>query len=220
MAQLKICCIQSPHEAELALERGASALGLVSAMPSGPGPISVERIALIASAVRGRAQTFLLTALTDAASIAQEHERCGTTTVQLVDHVAPSERAALRKLRPGLCIVQVVHVRGAEALEDAREAAEHSDALLLDSGNPLAARKELGGTGRVHDWELSARIVEAARVRVWLAGGLRADNVAQAVRRVRPFGVDLCSGVRTMDRLDSAKLEAFVAALRATPSHR
>lgn len=215
MTHLKVCCIQDAGEAEIALQRGAAALGLVSAMPSGPGPISVERIAQIASLVRGRAKTFLLTALTEAEAIAQEHERCGTTTVQLVDHVAASERAALRKLRPGLRIVQVVHVRGADALDEACEAAEHSDALLLDSGNPAAARKELGGTGRVHDWEISARIVAAARVPVWLAGGLRADNVAQAVRSVRPFGVDLCSSVRTDDRLDAARLDALVAALRA-----
>lgn len=215
MPQLKVCCIQDTREAEIALQRGAAALGLVSAMPSGPGPISTERIAQIASAVRGRAETFLLTALTDAAAIAQEHQRCGTTTVQLVDHVASRERSALRKMRPGLRIVQVVHVRGPEALDDAREAAEHSDALLLDSGNPDAARKELGGTGRVHDWEISARIVAAARIPVWLAGGLRADNVAQAARCVQPFGVDLCSSVRTDDQLDAAKLDALVAALRA-----
>ncbi len=211
--RLKVCCIQDLEEAELALELGASALGLVSAMPSGPGPIPEERIAAIAHAVRGRAETFLLTALTQAAAIAEQHARCGTTTLQLVDDVEPVERAELKTRLPHVAIVQVVHVRGPESLDRAREAAVHSDALLLDSGNPNAALKELGGTGRVHDWSVSRRIVESVPLPVWLAGGLQPLNVARAVSGVGPHGVDLCSGVRTADRLDRAKLARFVAAL-------
>lgn len=214
MTRLKVCCIQDADEARLALRHGASALGLVAAMPSGPGPIPEERIASIAAAVRREAETFLLTALVDAAAIAEQHARCGTTTIQLVDRVEPRERAALRALLPGVALVQVVHVAGPESLDEAREAAEHADALLLDSGNRAAATKELGGTGRVHDWDHSRAIVAAARVPVWLAGGLRAANVADAVARVRPHGVDLCTGVRTDGRLDAAKLDAFVRALR------
>jgi phosphoribosylanthranilate isomerase len=212
--RLKVCCIQDLEEAELALELGASALGLVSAMPSGPGPIPEERIARIARSVRGRAKTFLLTALTEAAAIAEQHARCDTTTLQLVDEVSPQVRAALRARLPRVEIVQVVHVRGPESLEQAREAAEHSDALLLDSGNPTAERKELGGTGRVHDWSISRRIVEAVRLPVWLAGGLNPENVAAATRAVAPHGVDLCSGVRTAERLDRAKLARFASAMR------
>jgi phosphoribosylanthranilate isomerase len=211
--RLKVCCIQDLEEAELALELGAAALGLVSAMPSGPGPIAEERIAAIAHAVRGRAETFLLTALTQAAAIAAQHARCDTTTLQLVDDVEADERAKLRALLPHVAIVQVVHVRGPESVDRAREAALHSDALLLDSGNPNAALKELGGTGRVHDWSVSRRIVDSVPLPVWLAGGLQERNIASAVRGVGPHGVDLCSGVRTADRLDRAKLARFVAAL-------
>jgi phosphoribosylanthranilate isomerase len=215
MTRLKVCCIQDELEAQLAIEHGADAIGLVAAMPSGPGPIPEERIALVARAVGGRAETFLLTALVDAAAIAEQHARCGTSTIQLVDHVEAVERARLRRLLPGVALVQVIHVVGPESVEEARADAEHADALLLDSGNRSAATKELGGTGRVHDWSVSGRVVESVRVPVWLAGGLRPDNVADAVARGRPHGVDLCTGVRTAGRLDPSKLAAFARALRS-----
>jgi phosphoribosylanthranilate isomerase len=89
--------------------------------------------------------------------------------------------------------------------------ARYVDALLLDSGNQKLAIKELGGTGRVHDWRISRRIRDAVEVPVFLAGGLNAANVAAAVAAVEPHGVDVCSGVRTDGRLDPAKLRAFVA---------
>ena len=89
------------------------------------------------------------------------------------------------------------------------------DAWRLDSGNRTLPVKELGGTGRTHDWGLSARIVAEAGVPVFLAGGLCAGNVGQAIRSVRPYGVDLCSGVRTGDALDERKLLAFMEAVEA-----
>lgn len=212
--RLKVCCIQDEHEARLAILHGAAAIGLVAAMPSGPGPIPESRIAAVARAVGAHAETFLLTALVDAAAIAEQHARCGTSAIQLVDHVEARERAALRALLPGVALVQVIHVAGHGSIDEARAGAEHADALLLDSGNRGAPTKELGGTGRVHDWGISARIVAAARVPVWLAGGLAPRNVAEAVALVRPHGVDLCTGVRTDGSLDAAKLAAFVRALR------
>jgi phosphoribosylanthranilate isomerase len=109
----------------------------------------------------------------------------------------------------------VIHVEDESALDEANAAAPHVDALLLDSGRPKAAVRELGGTGRAHDWSVSARIVAQCGRPVFLAGGLNAGNVREAVARVRPFGVDLCSGVRRDGRLDAEKLGAFVAALRA-----
>lgn len=212
--QLKVCCIASVAEAELALAHGADALGLVSAMPSGPGPIPDHDIAFIARAVRGRARTFLLTSRTVPRDIAAQVRAAGTDTVQLVDTLNEGALQELRALLPGVALVQVIHVRDAGALEQARAWAEHCDALLLDSGNPHAAIRELGGTGRTHDWAISAELVRAvAPCPVFLAGGLRADNVAEAVRTVRPSGVDLCSGVRTGGRLDETKLSAFTTAL-------
>jgi phosphoribosylanthranilate isomerase len=209
----KICCIQDRLEAALAVSAGAYAIGLVSAMPSGPGPIADERIRDIAPAVPASVATFLLTSRRTAAGIAEQHAFCGTTHLQLVDTVEPGAWTELRRRRPGTRLVQVIHVHAESSLADAVAAAPHVDAILLDSGNQALPVKELGGTGRVHDWAVSRRIVEAVAVPVFLAGGLRPDNVAEAIRVVRPFGVDVCSGVRTGGRLDPVKLSRFVEAV-------
>jgi phosphoribosylanthranilate isomerase len=217
---IKICCISTPQEATLARDAGAYALGLVSAMPSGPGVISDILVGEIAAAVRGQGvKTFLLTSKVNAAAIAQQHAAAGTTTLQLVDELPLGDLQALRVLCTGVALVQVIHVANEQALSQALAVAPFVDAVLLDSGLPDAAIKELGGTGRTHDWALSRRIRDALAalaqpVPLWLAGGLRPDNVAQAIHTVRPFGLDVCSGVRTDGNLDPVKLRAFIAAVR------
>ena len=215
--RIKICCIQSEGEARLAIAQGADALGLVGTMPSGPGPIDDARIATIAARVPPPVATFLLTSETETEAIIAHARRCRTNTLQLVDRVADEAWPRLRQALPGIKLVQVIHVGGEEAFAEALAAAAHADALLLDSGQPHAAIKVLGGTGRVHDWAVSRRIVEAAPCPVLLAGGLRADNVGAAIATVRPFGVDVCTGVRRADdySLDPEKLAAFVAAVAA-----
>jgi phosphoribosylanthranilate isomerase len=210
---VKICCIADVAEARLAISAGASVIGLVSAMPSGPGPIPEELIEQIAANVPAPTETFLLTALRDAEAIADQHRRCGTTALQLVDHVTEPELKRLRKLVPGVRLVQVIHVVGPESVDEARAAAALVDMLLLDSGNPRLAVKELGGTGRVHDWMHSRRICESADVPVLLAGGLNPGNVRVAMERVRPAGLDVCSGLRSDGRLDAGKLRDFFRAI-------
>jgi phosphoribosylanthranilate isomerase len=194
-----------------AVECGASAVGLVSAMPSGPGVIPEELIAEIAARVPPPVATFLLTCKQDADAIVAQQRRCGVNTLQLCDRVARDVYAELRARLRGVSIVQVVHVAGEESYEEAVSVAPHVDALLLDSGNQSLAVKELGGTGRTHDWRLSRRIVEASPAPVFLAGGLKDENVAEAIETVRPFGLDVCSGVRTDGRLDAGKLKRFFA---------
>ena len=211
--RVKVCCIRDEREAALAVRLGAAALGLVSAMPSGPGVISEATIARIAAAVPPPVATFLLTSLQDAAAIAAQQRRLGTSTLQLVDRVEPGAHAWLRAELPGIGLVQVVHVTGPESVDEALALAPGVDALLLDSGNPSLPVKELGGTGRRHDWRLSRRIREAAPVPIFLAGGLRPDNVRAAIDEVGPFGLDVCSGVRSDGTLDERKLAAFLAAL-------
>jgi phosphoribosylanthranilate isomerase len=213
--RVKVCCIKDREEARLAIAAGAAALGLVSAMPSGPGVIDEGVIADVAGSVPPGVSTFLLTCLPDATSIADQARRTRVTTVQICDRPEEGTAAALRRALPALKVVQVVHVTGPESVAEAEAAAEDADAILLDSGNPAAAVKELGGTGRRHDWTLSARIVARVRRPVFLAGGLTAENVAEAIRAVRPWGLDLCSGVRTDGRLDGAKLARFFEAVRA-----
>lgn len=210
---VKVCCIATLEEARLAVSEGASAIGLVSAMPSGPGPISEDLIAEIAARVPAPTETFLLTALCDAEAIAEQHRRCGTTALQLVDHVPEPELRRLRRLVPGVRLVQVIHVVGPESVDQAGAAAALVDMLLLDSGNPRLAVKELGGTGRVHDWTHSRRICETADVPVLLAGGLNPGNVRAAMERVRPAGLDVCSGLRSDGRLDAGKLREFFKAI-------
>ena len=216
---VKICCIASPAEADLAMAAGAAVLGLVTHMPSGPGVITDAAAAEIAAhvrRVRPLVQTFLLTSLTQADAIAEQHARCGTTALQLVDHVPLPELQRLRALCPGTGLVQVIHVQGDSSITEAVGTAPYVDALLLDSGNPHAAIKELGGTGRTHDWDTSRRIRDAVwPLPLYLAGGLRADNVAQAIATVRPHGLDLCSSVRQQGALHGQRLTDFFAAVHA-----
>lgn len=207
--RVKICCIASVAEARLAIGYGASALGLVARMPSGPGPIADPLIREIAASVPPAVATFLLTCETEPDAIVSHWERTRTTAIQLVDAVAPGAHAEVRAALPHVKLVQVVHVADETAVAQAREAAPRVDAILLDSGNPRLPVKELGGTGRCHDWTVSRRIVESIDRPVFLAGGLRSTNVGEAIRAVRPFGVDVCSGVRTEGRLDEEKLAAF-----------
>ena len=213
--RLKVCCIASPAEAQMAIAAGADALGLVARMPSGPGPISDEAIAEIAAAVPPPIATFLLTAETKADEIARHVAATGVNTVQIVSQISTDEAEKLAHLCPRVRRVQVIHVEDRSALGLIAGYVPHVHAFLLDSGRPSAAVPELGGTGRAHDWAVSAEFVEKSPRPVFLAGGLRPENVGQAIRRVRPFGVDLCTGVRSDDRLDAQKLEAFVAALRS-----
>ena len=196
----------------MAVRAGASAVGLVSRMPSGPGVISEEAIRGIAAAVPPPVATFLLTSLTDPAEIAAQQRRCGANTLQLCDRLAPGAHQRLRSALPGIRLVQVVHVAGPRSVIEAAEVAPHVDAVLLDSGDPAATVRQLGGTGRTHDWAVSREIRERLRVPVFLAGGLTPANVAEASRQVGPFGLDVCTGVRTDGRLDEAKLRAFFEA--------
>jgi phosphoribosylanthranilate isomerase len=213
--RVKICCISSIDEAALAVEGGASALGLVSRMPSGPGVIGDELIAEIAATVPPAIGTFLLTSRQSVAAIIGQQRFCRTNTIQLCDHLAPSTHRELKAALPGISIVQVIHVTGPESVDEAERVAPHVDAVLLDSGNQKLAVKELGGTGRTHDWTLSRAIRERIGIPLFLAGGLTPENVAQAIEEVGPFGVDICSGVRSECKLDAAKLKRFFAAARS-----
>lgn len=211
--RVKICCIGSIDEAWTAIRLGASALGLVSEMPSGPGPIPEELIRRIAARIPPGVASFLLTSRQDAASIIEQQRRCHVNTVQIVDRLEQGSYAEMRAMMPGVSLVQVIHVTGEEALEEALRVAPDVNAVLLDSGNQTLKIKELGGTGRRHDWTISRKIREQLDVPVYLAGGLRAENVREAVEQVAPFGLDVCSGVRTLGRLDEQKLAALFSEL-------
>ena len=199
----------------MATSQGADALGLVGKMPNGPGPIPDWLIAEIAKSIHPPVASFLLTSEQSSEEIIHHVQRVGTNTVQIVDQLTSGTYGDIRVSLPYLRIVQVIHVSGEESIEEAINVSTETDALLLDSGNPRGAIKTLGGTGNVHNWEISKIITESVKVPVFLAGGLNAQNVRQAIETVRPFGVDICSGVRTEGRLDPYKLEAFIKAVYA-----
>jgi len=210
--KIKICCISSIEEAEMAIQAGATAIGLVGQMPSGPGIIEDNLIAEIANAVKGRVKTFLLTSESTLEGILAHYEKSQTTTIQLVKKLGYGVHADLKKALPDVEIVQVIHVQDEWAMNEAAELMPFVDALLLDTGKPNAAIPILGGTGKTHDWSISEKIVRLSTIPVYLAGGLNPENVAEAIAQVQPNGVDLCSGVRTMGRLDKEKLHNFIAA--------
>jgi len=212
--RVKICCIASEAEAAMAVRMGASAVGLVSRMPSGPGPIPESRIRDIAGTVPPGVATFLLTCETTPEPIIAQQRYTRANTLQLVDDVAPAVYGALRAALPGIKIVQVIHVRDESALAQSREVSPLVDAILLDSGNPSLSIKELGGTGRAHDWAVSRKIRDGVDVPIYLAGGLNPGNIAQAIAQVQPFGVDVCSGLRSDGHLDADKLDNFMRAVR------
>jgi phosphoribosylanthranilate isomerase len=207
--RIKICCIASVEEARLAIHYGAAAIGLVSEMPSGPGAISEDLIAEIAANVPPPIATFLLTSKQNVDEIISQQRRCQTNTIQLCDCLVKGTFQDLKAALSGIKIVQVIHVKGSESIKKALAVANQVDAVLLDSGDPHLPVKRLGGTGQTHNWSISRRIRELLDIPVFLAGGINAGNLRQAVEEVGPFGIDLCSGVRTAQQLDEAKLRQF-----------
>ena len=215
MIKVKICCIKSVQEAEAAFQAGADAIGLVGDMPSGPGVINDEQIAAIAAQVPPDKKSFLLTSETTPEAILAHHSKVNTTTIQIVDHISAKALESLSKHTKATEIVQVIHVTDESAYHYATEIHPFVDFILLDSGNPNSSVKLLGGTGKTHDWNISKKIVANIPKPVFLAGGLNPENVQSAITQVAPYGLDLCSGVRTNGNLDREKLTRFFAQIKA-----
>ncbi len=216
--KVKICCISTEEEAKMALEFGANVLGLVAKMPSGPGTIDDNLIQNIVKSISSETLTFLLTPKTNPEEITEHQQLTGTNCIQLVDAVNIEDYAILRKNLPNIKLIQVIHVIDESSVEEAKQYAEVADMILLDSGNPKLAVKELGGTGRVHNWELSRQIVESIAKPIFLAGGLKPENIREAIEFVKPYGVDICSGVRTNGKLDKEKLKRFFEEIKKANS--
>jgi len=212
--KVKICCIANDAEAQMAASAGADLIGLVGPMPTGPGVLSLEECRPIVAAAPASVVPVLLTSADTGAAIADQISQTGVRAVQIVRHVDPEVHHVLQELVPDCQRLQVIHVEGPEALALIPVYVDLVDAFLLDSGK--AGTDELGGTGRTHDWSVSAEFVTRSGKPVYLAGGLTPSNVAEAVRMVQPYGVDLCSGLREggpFGALNSDKLAAFMTAL-------
>ncbi|HET9957921.1 MAG TPA: phosphoribosylanthranilate isomerase [Polyangiaceae bacterium] len=211
--RIKACCIASITEARIAIQAGASAIGLMPRMPDGPGVLSEAEVREIAEATPPGVTSVLLTTQLDVDQIVTQQRGSMTHTLQLCAPLTPDARLRLRRELPGVRLLQVVHIEGEESVAQALDVQRTADALLLDTQIKRDRFVQLGGTGLTHDWAISERIVKQANIPVFLAGGLRATNVAEAIRRVRPFGVDVCTGIRAPHGLDPEKLEAFVTAV-------
>lgn len=208
--RVKVCCISSVEEAWIAIRHGASALGLASKTRSDLDVVADLGIAEIAGAVPPPIATFLLTSSQDAGEIVTRQRRGRTNTVQLCDRLETGSYRDLRRGMPGVSLVQVIHVIDETSLKEAVRIAPFVDALLLDTHDQMLQAKESAGTGRTRDWRISRSIREQVNIPVFLSGGLKPENVAEAIRYVGPFGVDVCSGVRADGRLSELKLTALL----------
>ncbi|MFW6039529.1 MAG: phosphoribosylanthranilate isomerase [Gemmatimonadota bacterium] len=217
--RVKVSCLRSPEEARRAVSFGAAAIGIASGVPGSTEELDDDQIAAVTASVRDDIGTFLLTALEDPNEIAAKAERCGVNTVQLWEALPPEAYIELRRAAPGLSVAQSIHMGEGNPVERALEMAGVADALVLGSTNPEPPFRWTSPHGRTHDWEASRRIVAAVNVPVILSGGLTRRNVADAVRLVRPYGVEVCSGVRTDGGLDTSLLVQFLESVaRVRPS--
>jgi phosphoribosylanthranilate isomerase len=135
--------------------------------------------------------------------------RC--TTLQVQNTVEPSELDVIRYALPYLKIVKAVHVTDASAVKTAKRYEPHADALILDT----RTAEKIGGTGIVHDWNISAKIVANSAIPVILAGGLTPENVREAIQKVRPYGVDVHTGVRKNGARNPERTLAFAREARS-----
>ncbi|MBE9125213.1 MULTISPECIES: phosphoribosylanthranilate isomerase [unclassified Coleofasciculus] len=213
--RIKICCIGSVEEAKQSIRYGASALGLVSEMSNGSSLVSEGLIAQVASMVPPGVSSFLLTSKSDTLAIVAQQRRLGVNAIQICDRLQYGTHGDLRQALPGIAIVQSISITGEESIKEALFIAPHVSALVLNS-NDSSETQELGDTEQLHNWEISKRIRELVDVPVFLAGGLTPDNVADAIQTVQPFGVDVCSGVRTQGQLDESKLSQFFSQVYAS----
>lgn len=212
--KIKICCISSQEEAQIAISAGADVLGLVAKMPSGPGTIDDILIQNIVTIIPKHIDSFLLTPKTNPYDIIQHQHFTGASCIQLVDAVSIEDYPILRTHLPNVKLIQVIHVRNEESIQEAIKYDKLADMILLDSGNPTLTIKELGGTGRKHDWIISRKIVESVSIPVFLAGGLNPENIHEAIETVNPYGLDICSGVRSNGKLNSEKLSCLIKAIQ------
>ena len=190
--RVKICGTTSDEDARLAVSLGADALGfLVGLNYPADDEISADTARSIIRKQPPFISSVLVTHKNDPSWIVETAQVIGCNTLQLHGDVPLKELEGIRSRLPYLKIIKTIHVQSDEAVMAALEAEKVADAILLDT----ITDERLGGTGKTHDWSISRKIVEALNAPVILAGGLTPENVREAITYVRPFGVDVNSGV-------------------------
>lgn len=209
MFRVKICGNRTPQDLALAGRTGADAVGLiVGTRHRSEDSLDAQLAAALLGSLPALVGSVLVTHLISAEQILALHKIVPTAMIQLHDSIAVAEIDIIRRALPDIALIKAVGVTGETAIATAGTFAPYVDALLLDthSGN------RIGGTGIVHDWSISRRIVAQSRKPVILAGGLRPENLAEAIEAVRPYGVDVNSGVEFPNGdKDPNRVQAFVA---------
>lgn len=206
---VKFCGINKKEYAEMAIGLGADFLGfLVGITHLAEDKLTNEEAKKIISEVEFKNSVpIAVTHLQDAKEIIETMREINVTAVQIHDSIAIDGIKEIRDSIPDSYIIKAVHVQDRErSLEKALTFEEYVDALLLDS----RTIDRLGGTGKIHDWDISREIVLSVKKPVFLAGGLTPDNLLKAINKVKPFGVDVNSGVEINGEKDLNKMTKFI----------
>lgn len=216
MIRVKVCANKRLEDALKAVEYGADAVGfLVGQAHASQDFISPSLAREIVTKLPPFCSSVLVTHISDAHAIIELAKETCVSTIQLHGDSTLDDVVKIRNVLPYTKIYKAVHVEDVSAIDAAQRWEGIVDAILLDSMNK--STNQVGGTGKTHDWTISAQIVKSTALPVILAGGLTVENVQEAIVNVRPFGVDVNSGTKGMDGYkDLQKLKAFITGAKAT----
>jgi phosphoribosylanthranilate isomerase len=211
--------VQTPDEARALTELGVDHIGVLVGDGAFPRELSIARTTAIFAAVSGRAKRVALSLSADPEEVARVARETQPDFIQIqapIDEFSAPMTRSFRSRFPEIPIMRAIPVIDETSIEIARSYRDIADFLLLDSYD--VDSRQFGALGRVHDWALSRRIVETVGIPVILAGGLGAENVAEAIAAVRPAGVDSKTKTDRPDGTgkDLAKVRDFVTAARLT----
>ena len=208
MIRVKICGNRTIEEAFMAVRAGADAVGLiVGTRYKTEDELDAHTASEILTALPPYISAVLVTHLISADEVMEIHQRVPTAVIQLQNDIILREITKIKKRLPHVKLIKAIHVENMSAIEIAKSFASYVDALLVDS----RTEDRIGGTGMTHDWGISSKIVLQINKPVILAGGLNPSNALEAIRQVRPFGVDVNSGVEFEDgKKDPKKINDFV----------
>ena len=211
--RVKICGIQTLDEAMAVIDAGADALGFHVELEHAKNPIGSATLNAIISRLPPFVSTVVVTTETDPKKLSRIARATGANTLQLHGDIEPDAVRAVKALMFYLKIYVAVHA-GSDAYEKAKSFGDSADAILLDS--PKSETGARGGSGKTHDWTASREIVDSLSLPVILAGGLNPENIADAIRAVQPYAVDVNSGVSNPDGTkDLERVRLFIEAAKS-----
>ncbi|HDS45870.1 MAG TPA: phosphoribosylanthranilate isomerase [Methanomicrobia archaeon] len=204
---VKICGVTNAEDARLVLESGADLLGMIVDVPvASPRKISLDSAVEIAHALNNEIDLVAVMMPRTVQEVERIVRRLEPVAVQLHGFESNAFLHAVRTAVPDVKVIKTVHLDEIGAIHGGLPEPEYLDFLLLDT-----VSHQLGGTGKTHNWATSARLVEESTVPVLLSGGLSPSNVRDAIRAVKPYGVDVASGVESSPgRKSREKIELFV----------